>query len=98
MVTPTGLEDVLPDGRSATIAAVSSPEGAAPVSATASGASDLPAPTANLFARAGAIVAERAARGGASIDDIERIIARAAAQAARALATTVGMAAAGPSS
>jgi hypothetical protein len=45
-----------------------------------------PPATADLFTRAGAIVAERAARGGATRDDIERIIMRAAAQAARALA------------
>jgi hypothetical protein len=87
MVTPTGLEDVPSGLLSAPIAAVSGPEGAAPARAGASGASDPPAPTPDLFTRAGAIVAERAARGGASIDDIERIMARAAAQTARVMVT-----------
>ena len=43
----------------------------------------LPAPTPDLFAQAGAIVARRAARGGASDADLAAIIARSSAQAAR---------------
>jgi hypothetical protein len=43
----------------------------------------LQAPTPDLFAQAGAIVARRAARGGASDADLAAIIARSSAQAAR---------------
>jgi len=43
----------------------------------------LPAPTPDLFARAGAILATRAARGGATDEDLTTIIARSSAQAAR---------------
>lgn len=43
----------------------------------------LPAPTPDLFARAGAIVATRAARGGATDADLAAIIARSGAQAAQ---------------
>jgi hypothetical protein len=46
----------------------------------------LPSPTPNLFAQAGAIVARRAARGGATDADLAAIIARSGAQAARLVA------------
>jgi hypothetical protein len=43
----------------------------------------LPAPTPDLFAQAGAIVATRAVRGGATDADVAAIIARSGAQAAQ---------------
>jgi len=43
----------------------------------------LPAPTPDLFAQTGAIVATRAARGGATDADLAAIIARSGALAAR---------------
>jgi hypothetical protein len=46
----------------------------------------LPPVPADLFTRAAAVVAQRAARGSASLDEIEGIVARGAAQAARLLA------------
>jgi len=45
----------------------------------------LPAPSTDLFISAGAIVAERAARGRASRADVESILRHAAAQAGRLL-------------
>jgi hypothetical protein len=45
--------------------------------------STLPAPGAELFIRAGAIVAERAVRGGGSRAEVEAILRRASDQAAR---------------
>lgn len=43
----------------------------------------LPVPTPDLFAEAGAIVATRAAHGGATNADLATIIARSTAQSAR---------------
>jgi hypothetical protein len=55
---------------------------------TAAPARQLPPVPADLFTRAAAaVVALRAARGGATSDEIEGIVARGAAQAARVLAT-----------
>lgn len=45
----------------------------------------LPPVPADLFARAAAICAKRAAVGGATLDELEALIARGAAQAARLL-------------
>jgi hypothetical protein len=47
----------------------------------AGGLRDLPAIPIDLFTRAAAIVAERAARGSATQDDVEAILARGLAQA-----------------
>jgi hypothetical protein len=52
----------------------------------APGLQDLPAVPIDLFTRAAAIVAKRAARGGASSSDVEAVLARGLAQA-RALAS-----------
>ena len=47
------------------------------------GVESLPRPTADLFAQAGAILAERGAHGGATSSELAAIIARSSAQAAR---------------
>ncbi len=47
------------------------------------GVESLPQPTPDLFAQAGAILAKRAARGGATDSELATIIARSSAQAAR---------------
>jgi hypothetical protein len=47
------------------------------------GVESLPPPTPDLFAEAGAILAKRAARGGATDSELAAIIARSSAQAAR---------------
>jgi hypothetical protein len=47
------------------------------------GIESLPRPTADLFAQAGAILAERAAHGGATSSELAAIIARSSAHAAR---------------
>jgi hypothetical protein len=48
----------------------------------APGLQNLPAVPIDLFTRAAAIVAERAARGGATRDDVEAVLARGVVQAA----------------
>lgn len=48
----------------------------------AAGVLQLPTVSADIFTRAAAIVAKRAAQDGASTDDVEVIVARGAAQAA----------------
>jgi hypothetical protein len=47
------------------------------------GVESLPQPTPDLFAQAGAILAKRAAHGGAPDSELATIVARSSAQAAR---------------
>jgi hypothetical protein len=100
MVTPTGLESAgrrvvsrleeVPDG--AAESSTQRPDASRSVATEPDATEDgepslgLPTPAADLFIRAGAIVAERAARGRASRAQVEGILGRAAAQAGRLLA------------
>ncbi len=44
---------------------------------------ELPPPPAEIFTLAAAVVAKRAAAGGASLEEVQAIVTRGAAQAAR---------------
>ncbi len=99
MVTPTGLESSCRAGVSSlhVVTDAAAPGSKQPPDASGSVATELdaaddgeppstlPEPTADLFIAAGAIVAERTARGRADRAQVEAILRRAAEQAGRLL-------------